>query len=66
MVSANSMWSAIAIRTRSEAAHPIGYVLVDLVDGNANVEQVSVRPDRRRPGTTDRERPEVSLAGGGR
>lgn len=26
---------------------PIGYVLVDVVDGNAHVEQVSVRPDHQ-------------------
>lgn len=29
------------------ADHPVGYVLVDEVDGNAHVEQLSVRPDHQ-------------------
>jgi GNAT superfamily N-acetyltransferase len=28
-----------------EAERPLGYVIVDIVDGNAHVEQISVRPD---------------------
>jgi GNAT superfamily N-acetyltransferase len=30
-----------------EAGDPLGYVIVDRVDGNAHVEQVSVRPDHQ-------------------
>jgi ribosomal protein S18 acetylase RimI-like enzyme len=30
-----------------QADNPIGYVIVDVVDGNAHVEQVSVHPDRQ-------------------
>ena len=30
--------------------HPIGYVIVDEVDSNAHVEQVSVQPDHQRVG----------------
>jgi GNAT superfamily N-acetyltransferase len=33
-----------------DAAGPIGYVLVDSIDGNAHVEQVSVRPDHQGSG----------------
>ena len=29
---------------------PVGYVIVDVVDGNAHVEQISVRPDRQGSG----------------
>ena len=32
------------------AGSPIGYVLVDAVDGNAHIEQVSVRPDHQGAG----------------
>jgi GNAT superfamily N-acetyltransferase len=35
-------WAAV-----DGAAGPIGYVLVDAVDGNAHVEQVSVHPDHQ-------------------
>jgi GNAT superfamily N-acetyltransferase len=38
-------WVAI-----DDAGGPIGYVLVDTVDGNAHVEQVSVHPDRQGTG----------------
>ena len=38
-------WVAI-----DDAAGPIGYVLVDAVDGNAHVEQVSVHPDHQGSG----------------
>ena len=34
-----------------DADTPVGYVLVDLVDGNVHVEQLSVRPDQQRQGT---------------
>jgi GNAT superfamily N-acetyltransferase len=30
--------------------HPVGYLLADIVDGNAHLEQVSVRADRMRRG----------------
>ncbi|MGI8752326.1 MAG: GNAT family N-acetyltransferase [Acidimicrobiales bacterium] len=30
-----------------EGCSPVGYILVDVVDGNAHVEQVSVRPDKQ-------------------
>jgi GNAT superfamily N-acetyltransferase len=33
-----------------DAGGPIGYVLVDVVDGNAHVEQVSVHPDHQGSG----------------
>jgi ribosomal protein S18 acetylase RimI-like enzyme len=33
-----------------EAGHPVGYVLVDIVDGNAHVEQISVRPEHQGAG----------------
>ena len=33
-----------------EADDPIGFVLVDLVDGSAHVEELSVRPDRQGQG----------------
>jgi GNAT superfamily N-acetyltransferase len=39
---AGRSWIALA-----DAGHPIGYVLVDAVDGNAHIEQVSVRPDHQ-------------------
>jgi GNAT superfamily N-acetyltransferase len=38
-------WVAI-----DDAAGPIGYVLVDSVDGNAHIEQMSVRPDHQGSG----------------
>jgi GNAT superfamily N-acetyltransferase len=34
-----------------DADEPVGYVLVDLVDGDVHVEQLSVRPDQQRQGT---------------
>jgi GNAT superfamily N-acetyltransferase len=33
-----------------DAAGPVGYVLIDAVDGNAHVEQVSVHPDHQGSG----------------
>jgi GNAT superfamily N-acetyltransferase len=33
-----------------DSGDPVGYVVVDEVDGNAHVEQVSVRPDRQGAG----------------
>lgn len=39
-------WVAVA----EEGDGPIGYVLADVVDGNAHIEQVSVRPDRQARG----------------
>jgi GNAT superfamily N-acetyltransferase len=41
-VSEERCWVAV-----DEADEPIGYVIADVVDGNAHVEQVSVRPDRQ-------------------
>ena len=35
-------WTAV-----DEADHPVGYVLVDVVDGNAHVEQMSVAPEHQ-------------------
>lgn len=48
--------AAYADRGRSwvavdESDVPIGYVLVDVIDGCAHIEQVSVRPDRQGSGT---------------
>jgi GNAT superfamily N-acetyltransferase len=37
---AGRSWVAV-----DEADMPVGYVLVDLVDGNAHIEQISVRPE---------------------
>jgi GNAT superfamily N-acetyltransferase len=42
---AGRCWVAV-----DEADEPIGYVLVDDVDGNAHIEQVSVDPDRQGTG----------------
>ena len=42
---AGRSWVAV-----SDEADPIGYVLVDVVDGNANIEQLSVRPDHQAAG----------------
>lgn len=47
--------ASYAVDTRSwvavdEDGGPVGYVLVDVVDGNAHVEQVSVHPDHQRRG----------------
>jgi GNAT superfamily N-acetyltransferase len=42
---ASRSWVAV-----DEADHPIGYVLADEVDGNAHIEQVSVRPDHQGTG----------------
>jgi ribosomal protein S18 acetylase RimI-like enzyme len=33
-----------------DADHPVAYLLIDVVDGNAHVEQVSVHPDHSRRG----------------
>lgn len=33
-----------------ESGSPVGYVLVDVVDGNAHVEQISIRPDSQGQG----------------
>ncbi len=33
-----------------DADHPVAYLLIDVVDGNAHVEQVSVHPDHARQG----------------
>ena len=33
-----------------DGGDPIGYVLVDVVDGNAHLDQVSIRPDRQGAG----------------
>jgi predicted N-acetyltransferase YhbS len=46
---------SVAVRPRcwvavDDAAGPVGYVLVDPVDGNAHVEQMSVRPDHQDSG----------------
>jgi GNAT superfamily N-acetyltransferase len=30
--------------------HPVGYVIADVVDGNAHIEQISVRPDHQGTG----------------
>lgn len=42
---AGRSWVAV-----SDKADPIGYVLVDVVDGNAHIEQLSVRPDHQAAG----------------
>jgi GNAT superfamily N-acetyltransferase len=47
--------TAYALAGRSWAAvdqedNPVGYVIVDVVDGNAHIEQISVRPDRQGTG----------------
>ena len=42
---AGRAWVAV-----DEAGEPIGYLLVDLVDGRAHIEQVSVRPDHQGAG----------------
>jgi ribosomal protein S18 acetylase RimI-like enzyme len=42
---AGRLWVAV-----DECDAPIGYVLVDIVDGNAHVEQVSVLPEHQRRG----------------
>jgi GNAT superfamily N-acetyltransferase len=34
----------------SDSDEPVGYVIVDLVDGNAHVEQVSVQPNHQGTG----------------
>jgi GNAT superfamily N-acetyltransferase len=44
-VKAGRSWVAV-----DEDDHPIGYVLVTQVDGNAHVDQVSVRPDHQGEG----------------
>jgi ribosomal protein S18 acetylase RimI-like enzyme len=33
-----------------DGGQPLGYVIVDVVDGQAHIEQISVRPDRQRSG----------------
>jgi ribosomal protein S18 acetylase RimI-like enzyme len=33
-----------------DADHPVAYLLIDVVDGNAHVEQISVHPDHARQG----------------
>jgi GNAT superfamily N-acetyltransferase len=44
-------FTSYAIAGRSwvalDAGHPTGFVLVDEIDGNAHIEQVSVRPDHQ-------------------
>jgi GNAT superfamily N-acetyltransferase len=47
--------TAYAVAGRSWVAldagdRPVGYVIADVVDGNAHVEQISVRPDRQGTG----------------
>jgi GNAT superfamily N-acetyltransferase len=42
---AGRSWVAVDERDR-----PLGYVLVDIVDEHAHIEQISVRPDRQRAG----------------
>lgn len=36
--------------TTDQTDRPVGYLLVDVVDGNAHIEQVSVHPDHARQG----------------
>ena len=38
------------VATAADGGEVIGYVLADLVDGNAHIEQVSVRPERQGEG----------------
>ena len=42
--------SWVAVDAVDAADRPIGYIVVDVVDGNAHIEQVSVRPDAQGAG----------------
>jgi len=43
---AGRAWVAVG-----DTNNPIGYVITDLVDGNAHIEQISVHPDQQGTGT---------------
>jgi ribosomal protein S18 acetylase RimI-like enzyme len=42
---------------------PVGYVLVDVVDGNAHIEKISVRPNHQGAGAGPTDAPRASLGG---